>query len=437
MSYMNISKLAKIVPISLGVVALVFAAMAFKSGEAASFAPISSCGVISASGSYELTGNLLSASGTCLTITAPNVSLDCRDFSITGAGVYPSTAVYSNQSGTSVSNCVVDNFWKGIHFDGVNNGSLIKNTVNSNVSQAMGIHLQSGSTNLLQNNTVTTRPAYGGAAITLEGSSSNTLLNNYGESDKWIGITLWDLAGVGANNNTLNSNTGIGGADGIIVWNSHNNNLTGNTGTGNANPGRGIYLVSANGNILDSNTCRATATTNYIGVAGCDLIWSSNNQLTNNQIISNGGAALSMYGDSTSGASTGNVMINNTFSGPNIEVYLYGSAAGGNTFVRNHFSATSGLYVKDESLGNAWDTGSSTRDPQGNYWANVLSGAVQVIDSKPGNGWGNCGTGFPYSQATSQGKFVGPGADNAPATTNIGNCGVQNRAEHNKFQNKK
>ncbi len=252
-----------------------------------------------------------------------------------------------------------------------------------------------------------------------------------------IGITLWDLAGVGANNNTLTGNTGIGGADGIIVWHSDNNTLTGNTGTGTGNPGRGIYLVSADGNILNSNTCQATSSTNYIGVAGCDLIWSSNNQLTNNQIISNGGAALSMYGDSTSGASSGNVMINNTLSGPNIQAYLYGSAAGGNTFVRNHFTATSGLYVKDESSGNTWDTGPSTRDRQGNYWPNVLSGAVQVIDSKPGNGWGNCGSGFPYSQATSQGKFVGPGADNAPATNTIGNCGGQSPVEKIQSQKKK
>ncbi len=180
---MNASKLVKILPISVGIVALVFAAMSFKQGEAASFAPISACGTISTPGSYELANNLSSASGTCITIAAPNVQLNCQNFSITGAGAYPSTGVYSNQSGTSVSNCTIDNFWKGIHFDGVNNGSIIKNTVNSNVSQAMGIHVLSGATNLLQNNSVVTRPSYGGAAISLEGSSRNTLLNNYGESD--------------------------------------------------------------------------------------------------------------------------------------------------------------------------------------------------------------------------------------------------------------
>lgn len=434
---MNISKLLKILPISVGVVALIFAAISFKSGEAASFAPITSCGTISASGNYELANNLSSASGTCITITAPNVNLNCLNFSITGSGVYPSTAVYSNQANTSVSNCTIDNFWKGIHFDNVSGGIVSKNTISSNVTQAMGIHLMSGSGNQLQSNSAVTRPSYGGAPIVLEGSSNNTLINNYGESDKWIGITLWDLAGVGANNNILTGNTGIGGPDGIILWNSDNNRLTSNTGIGNGNPGRGIYLVGSDGNTLDSNICRATASSTYIGVAGCDLIWSSNNYLANNQIESNGGAGLSIYGDNTNGASTGNTILNNTLSGPNIQAYIYGNAAGGNTFVRNHFSATSGLYVRDESSGNAWDNGSGSRDRQGNYWPNVLSGAVEVIDSKPGNGWGNCGTGFPYSQATSQGKFVGPGADNAPATTNIGNCGVQNKLDINKSQKKK
>jgi parallel beta-helix repeat protein len=365
------------------------------------------------------------------------VNLNCLNFSITGPAAYPSTAIYSNQANTSVSNCTINDFWKGIHFENVSGGSVIKNDVRSDVTQAFGIHLSGGTGNTLQDNTAITRPSYGGAAINLEGSSNNTLLNNYAESDKWIGITLWDLGGIGANNNVLTGNTGIGGADGIIVWRSHNNRLVSNTGTGTGNPGRGIYLVASNSNTLDSNICSATASATYIGVAGCDLIWSSNNYLANNQIQSNGGASLSIYGDGTNGASSGNIMADNTLSGPNIQAYIYGNAAGGNTFVRNHFTETAGIYVRDESSGNIWDTGEGSRVRQGNYWPNVLSGSVEVIDSKPGNGWGNCGTGFPYAQATSQGKFFGPGADNAPATTNIGNCGGQNKLETIKSQKKK
>ncbi len=47
--------------------------------------PITSCGTIGTSGSYALANNLL-ASGDCVVIDAPNVTLDLRGFEIKGAG---------------------------------------------------------------------------------------------------------------------------------------------------------------------------------------------------------------------------------------------------------------------------------------------------------------------------------------------------------------
>ena len=325
--------------------------------------------------------------------------------------------------------CNVNNFWIDIYYDNVVGGTLLKNTVRSDVTQGGGIVLSRGSNNLLQDNNAVTRPGYGGNPIYLSGSSSNTLINNYGESWHWIGIVLWDLNGQGSDNNVLTGNTGIAEADGIILWRSHNNKLNGNTGTGTGNPGRGIYLVGANGNSLSGNTGIATASSSYIGVVGIDLIWSSNNVLDNNIANSQGGRGIGVYGDTTYGAANNNLFTGNTVFSPFAEVRISGNAASGNVFYRNVFTDTAGLYVQDETSGNQWDSGISGSRRQGNYWPNVLTGAVQVIDQAPGNGWGDCGSGFPYSQATSQGKFVGPGADNAPATNLIGDCGLKSRGK--------
>ena len=379
--------------------------------------PITSCGVISSSGGYELANDISAGNGTCINITASSVALDCMGFTITGPGAYPSYGIYSNQPGTTVKNCNVDNFWAGIYYSNVVGGTILANSVASNVVQSGGIVLSGGSNNLLQDNTAVTRPGYGGSPIMLSGSSYNTLIDNYGEGLGWIGIILWDAAGVGSDHNTLTGNTGIAGSDGIILWKSNYNNLTNNTGTGTGNPGRGIYLVGAHDNYLSGNTGTATASSSYMGVVGIDLIWSSDNVLEDNTANSNGGRGIGLYGDAANGASNGNTFKANTIYSPYTEVGIAGLASG-NSFYYNTFSDTAGVYVNDASGGNSWNTVVGGVN-KGNLWYNVINSPnnLQIRDRPPRDGWGDSGPGWPFRQATSQGKFIGTGADNGPCIT--------------------
>ncbi len=102
--------------------------------------PISSCQIITSSGSYILTQDIY-ASDTCLRIGADNVTLDCDGHKVIGPGVesnkigiaggwgVPGSAVNS-----VVKNCIVQNFTRGISFDGGTgaNSNLINNTLLSN-----------------------------------------------------------------------------------------------------------------------------------------------------------------------------------------------------------------------------------------------------------------------------------------------------------------
>jgi hypothetical protein len=89
----------------------------------------------------------------------------------------------------------------------------------------------------------------------------------------------------------------------------------------------------------------------------------------------------------------------------------------------NNFTATSGYYI-DESPATAKLNTTINGKPEGNIYANVISGAVQVqgnVTSGYGSGLyiGINGTGYPYSQATSQGKIYDPyneAIDYAPLT---------------------
>ena len=379
--------------------------------------PIASCGAISSPGSYELSNDISAGNGTCINITAPGVTLDCTGFSINGPGTYPSFGVYSNQPSTVVKNCRINDFYAGIFFANVSGGEIRGNTIATNVRSGTGIWLVRGTGNLLDGNIATVTGAYTATPIYLQGSSWNVLTGNQGNGNLWIGIVLWDLNGAGADHNTLIGNTGSGAADGIILWGSSYNNLTNNTGTGTGNPGRGIYLVSSNGNYLSGNTGRATASTSYMGVVGIDLIWSSNNVLENNIADSQGGRGIGLYGDNATGPSNGNTFRANTVYSPYNEVGISGIASG-NSFYYNTFRDTAGVYVRDESGGNTWSIFSGGVN-KGNYWYNVINSRnnLQIRDKPPRDGWGDSGPGYPFSQATSEGKFVGTGADSGPCIT--------------------
>ncbi len=117
--------------------------------------------------------------------------------------------------------------------------------------------------------------------------------------------------------------------------------------------------------------------------------------------------------------SSNNVIRNSTFT----DTMLLGGSTN-NTFYWNNFTAASGSYINDAVGGNFYNA-TIAGNGEGNIYANVLSGAVQVNGSAPSAGFSSLyiGTGgaVPYNASDSAGGMVGFAIDYAPLTANSNN----------------
>lgn len=223
----------------LSLVALLFGTVApgMMQKEAAAATPISSCGPIMESGSYELTQNIASYGGDCIMVQAPFVTIDLKGFSI-ASGSTSGTGIAANGS-LVVRDGTIYNFSTGIRagegaviervrlaFNGVGvdaslawGGSVVVKDSVFNDNQAHGILMTSGTvTGSLFNRNSTAILSTRSSMIT-----SNTLAQN------GTGI---DVQGAGASvqNNTVTDS-----------WNAAIRitcpaNIIGNTVTGSAWP---------------------------------------------------------------------------------------------------------------------------------------------------------------------------------------------------------
>ncbi|MEM4555144.1 MAG: right-handed parallel beta-helix repeat-containing protein, partial [Candidatus Anstonellaceae archaeon] len=114
-----------------------------------------------------------------------------------------------------------------------------------------------------------------------------------------------------------------------------------------------------------------------------------------------------------------NTFINNTISNATLALVYIDSNATANVFSLNNFTNTSGYYVQDLNGSNHYNT-TINGVPAGNIYFNVINGSVHIVGSVPsvfpGLFYGSAGFGYPYSQATSQGKVSGNVYDYGPLT---------------------
>ena len=187
------------------------------------FTPISSCGSISKSGNYLLTGPLLTLAQRCISIRADNVKLNCQGYHIGSSLATSFGYAISVNSSTNVSidNCDLANFAYGITaynstelnvsniYDqksgyGISlrdvNYSSILNSMVYNTSY-YGISLVRSYNNTVQANNVSYD--YGpGAAVSLSNSTHNIIRDNLGYSS-YYGMSL---QGTSQNNTIVNNN---------------------------------------------------------------------------------------------------------------------------------------------------------------------------------------------------------------------------------------
>ena len=181
---------------------------------------------------YTLTQDV-STTGTCFTINANNITLDCDGHTITCGG-----GVSSTKNFTTVKNCNIKNtggsIKKGIALSSnTNNGLILNNniTMNSCVTGCPGIFLggyPGGESRLhnVTNNNITVNigsTQEGSYAISLEYADSNTISNNNVMSSKNFAIVIKDSDSNDVfNNNITTSDTN---AYGIYVYGADSNNI--------------------------------------------------------------------------------------------------------------------------------------------------------------------------------------------------------------------
>jgi parallel beta-helix repeat protein len=288
----------------------------------------------------------LPAVGTCLTIGADNVELNCAGFSINGDQT--GTAIIAQaQNNVTVKNCNIDTFSTFVDFTGTNNSIITNNTLGTaelygvitnyskniiiisnriNSSDTLLYHIIADhSTNItIENNRIN---ATQGRGIELQTTTYSRVQNNT-VNNTFDGIIIEN----DADNNTVANNTiraystglGLGAADQNLVI---NNNALGESGFGIS-----IASLSAINQIINN-------TAHSVNQSGFVLFTAVNNTLINNKGITDsiGGNRLGF----AFLAASNNTVINTTVTAP-----IFGiSIAGSNNRVFNTvINAGSGIF---------------------------------------------------------------------------------------------
>ncbi len=271
----------------------------FEFGNETAYAHNLACGSISICENLDVTNCVytltadVSSSGTCFSVLAENVTLDCRGHNVnySKSAIVGTYGVSSNADWTRVKNCFITDGASGttdqqshaIFFNGVDNGTIsnnsiftfhggddgirLENIVDSNItnnkittnslgSDANGIRLKNSIRNVINNNNITTFGTYS-AGIYLETSSdNNSIYNNVinvSGSGGYGGINIFS-----SNNNSINRNKIFTlSTQGGIYFSSSSDNIINNTyiDTKGDIPNGGIYVLgtSNQNNFYDSN----------------------------------------------------------------------------------------------------------------------------------------------------------------------------------------
>ena len=366
---------------------------------------INACGTLNAAGVYNLTQNVYQYPGDCFDVTAQNVTLDCKGYSIIGGGDASASGVYSlNQFNTTVQNCIISTFYLGVFFNNINNG-IIQNVNASSIggggiyflgnnitvsnsngadSSGPGIRLNSGSNNSIINSTGTSSSNTG---INLDATYSY-LINSTGISTSNWGIYVEDTA----NHITISNSTGVSSsAPAIFVFGA--SSITIINSTGNTSTGIGIYLYgSSSNNSIINSTGTATGSTGY----GIELNGSINTTISGSTATAIGKYGLYLYANSNNNTIANSTASSNTYRAIDLEnssnntitnctattntsygIYLESSSAN-NTIANSSATATSGTGIGiSSSSGNI--ISNSTSASNSSYGIYITSGTSNTI----------------------------------------------------------
>ena len=316
------------------------------------------CGALIAPGTYSLSLDV-NSTGTCFSVNADNVTLDCQghviNYSTSGADA--AYGVFSNRFNTTVRNCrVVDGDPSssntsrfGVYLYGATHGSLVNTTVGVNNSPA--IFLNSASNISISDSSGNSTSASG---LYLEGSSDNDILRSNGTSVTDHGVVL----NAASDHNNL---TGVYGVSdqgrGVSVTLSAQNSLVNVFGSSNGSSG--VYLNFADNTTLTNNSGLSDA---YYGI---EVSYSSNVVLTNSTGTTSSFAGIILEYSSAANLS-GNLGRATASGGAGL--YLLHSSS--NSLVGDEGRATlnSGIVLYDASNNSLEDTVVSSNNSAGLYF---------------------------------------------------------------------
>ncbi|MEK6849797.1 MAG: LamG-like jellyroll fold domain-containing protein, partial [Nanoarchaeota archaeon] len=276
----------------------------------------------------------ITGTGTCLTLGASNITLDCAGYTITydssGSGAaYGVLATFKNN--LTVKNCIIQDASitgtdsANINFTTVNNSVISNNTLIMNsTATSYGIFVADYSVNnTIKNNTIISKTIGTPNGIRLTNAVTNTAIN----------LTFI----------TINTSTSVRG-----IWQdafAENSTILNNTIFIDGRPSTGIDLVDSSRNNLAHNNVRANVSDSGSIIAD---IWypavtlsgdSHYNQIINNSLWASEISAYA-YGIAISGPSKANNVTTNYVNpiGTGTGVYLYQTS--NNTVRNNTINAT-------------------------------------------------------------------------------------------------
>ncbi len=331
------------------------------------------CGTLPTVGEYYQLQNNVSSTGTCFTVSAANITIDCNGYGINFSSSSAGRGVYSTVFNTTVKNCAFinqtgtsDNSY-GVYFNGGTFGNVFNNSITTRGQYSYVVYAAAGSvSNNISFNNIT---AYGYEADAVELlSNSNNVFNNtiYMPS----GLSFQYLVFVYSNsNNIFNNNiTAVGDYSyGVWVWKTYDsNNVFGNT-------------ISVSGDYA-------------VGVSFG--VGSDSNTVYCNNVAADGESALGFYsyGSSSNNVSYNNFTVNGTWSS-GAAVYTSSTLdASSNNFVYNNITVTAGgvdadgLYLLGSSSHNFKDSNVSYN----NIFNNAVDGrGIVLYTGSDGNAFNN------------------------------------------------
>ena len=241
---------------------------------------VSSCGILSVPGSYQLDDSI-SSDATCLYINSSDISLDCKGNSIIygNAGAGNSYGIFAQakraEGNLTIKNCNImksntlgSNSY-GIYSRKYSNSSYIDNIIStSGRTRNYGIYIYASKDSVLSGNEI---------------STFGTAGNNYG-------IYMHSGADNQIAENTISTN-GTNGNYGMRIYTSSNTEINNNlVHTSGKSRNNGIFLRKSSNNIIINNEIETNYQNNYNKSVSNNAfyIWaSSNNNFSENSLSTN------------------------------------------------------------------------------------------------------------------------------------------------------